>query len=582
MLYLAETQRKSGFIGSGKAEFKLLACQRSEHEWSSVPGEEIVSAPDDASYGDGRLVMVDLNSSRQVQRHQEASLKLVNILQNFSSLSKKFKSQGEEIEQWKESLTYQSQALNRREAEIESRQEQIEQAEADVKQIESQKQAVETQQKVVDKLREEFTRKNAELEGAWAHLNGEMQRFEERKGEAEAKGGLSEEQSRALQESLSQLVAETATAEEVEGCVSTAFSIIDQYRHEVAENQQILTEKQGEIEQSKKVLAEHGGVLEQAQRSLYETEATLCSTQSHLLQKQAILSAKQEENQLLTEQLKNQTNLHQKVYELLNAADKVKLSKKVDVAVLEAMAEDELQSLVAQLDLDLNKMSRFVADQEEELRLQQEDIDKIQSRMESASEYDRLQLETEMADEKEKHVMLNRTLVGQRRNLLEREEVLGQHRAVLLRRQGLSAEGTGAAAELEPVLDEIDALRAKLGEQIQQVEAEIAQVQGEIDGLKQTKQQQQSEIDACKQAVADATASCQSQQEAVGFLLGQIELYELLLPSIEERLNSFYQSLEIAAGVADRIRVAEAQRHEAIEKAYQAIQSAEIQAPAFV
>ena len=580
MLYLAEIQRKSGFIGSGKAEFKLLACQRSEHEWSSVPGDEIVSAPDDASYGDGRLVMVDLNSSRQVQRHQEASLKLVNILQNFSSLSKKFKSQGEEIEQWKESLTYQSQALNRREAEIESRQEQIEQAEADLEQVESQKRAVETQQKAVDELREELSRKNAELEGAWAHLNGEMQRFEERQGEA--KGGLSEEQSRMLRESLSQLVAETSTAEEVEGYVSTAFSMIEQYRHEVAENQQILTEKQGEMERSKETLVERSEVLERTQRSLYETEATLCSTQSHLLQKQAILGAKQEENQLLTEQLKNQTNLHQKVYELLNAADKVKLSKKVDVAVLEAMAEDELQSLVARLELDLDKMSRFVADQEEELRLQQEDIDTIQSRMESASEYDRLQLETEMADEKEKHVMLNRTLVGQRRNLLEREEVLGQHRAVLLRRQGLSAEGTGAAAELEPVLDEIDALRARLGEQIQQVEAEIAQIQGEIDELKQTKQQQQSEIDACKQAVEDAAASCQTQQEIVGFSLGQIELYELLLPSIEERLNSFYQSLETVGGFVDRIRVAEAQRHETIASACQAIQSAEMQAPALV
>ena len=45
VLYLAETQKKSGFIGSGKAEFKLLACQRSEHEWSSVPNEEMIAAP---------------------------------------------------------------------------------------------------------------------------------------------------------------------------------------------------------------------------------------------------------------------------------------------------------------------------------------------------------------------------------------------------------------------------------------------------------------------------------------------------------------------------------------------------------
>ena len=582
MLYLAETQKKSGFIGSGKAEFKLLACQRSEHEWSSVPGEEMIAAPDDASYGDGKLVMIELNSSRQVQRHQEAGLKLVNILQNFSSLSKKFKSQGEEIEQWKESLTYQSQALNRREMEIESRQEQIEQAEADLEQVETQKQEVETQQQTVDQLREELTRKNAELEGAWAHLNGEMQRFEEQQGEAQAKGGLSDEQTRQLREAIARLSATTITAEDAEGSVATAFEMVSQYRSEVTENQEILAQKLQAVEQSKSSLAEQTESLEQAQKSLYETEAALCSTQSHLLQQQAVLGAKQEQNQLLTEQLKNQTDLHQKVYELLNAADKVKLSKKVDVATLEAMAEGDLQALVTKLEQDLDKMSRFVADQEEELRLQQEDIDAIATKMESANEYDRLQLETEIAEEKERHVMLNRTLVGQRRNLLEREEVLSQHRAVLLRRQGLATEGTGVAAELEPVLDEIDELREKLGEQIQQVEAEIAQVQSEIDELKQAKQEQQSNAEAWKQAVNDAVASCLAQQEVAGFSQGQVELYESLLPSIEERLNGFYQTLEVTARIVGQIRAAEAQQHEAIANAQQAVQAIAMPEPALV
>ena len=580
MLYLAEIQKKSGFIGSGKAEFKLLACQRSEHEWSSVPSEELIAAPDDASYGDGKLVMIELNSSRQVQRHQEAGLKLVNILQNFSSLSKKFKSQGEEIEQWKESLTYQSQALNRREMEIETRQEQIEQAEANLAQIETQQQAVETQQQEVETLREELTRKNAELEGAWAHLNGEIQRFEEHQGEAA--GGLSDEQAQQLREAISLLAAATINSEAVEGSVATTFEMIAQYRSEVVENQQILALKQREVIQAQSVLVEQTGGLEQAKKSLYETEAALCLTQSHLLQQQAVLGAKQEQNQLLTEQLKNQTDLHQKVYELLNAADKVKLSKKVDVAALEAMAEDTLQSLVTKLEQDLDKMSRFVADQEEELRLQQEDIDVIQARMESANEYDRLQLETEIAEEKERHVMLNRTLVGQRRNLLEREEVLSQNRAVLLRRQGLATEGTGVAAELEPVLDEIDDLREKLGEQIQQVEAEIAQVQSEIDGLKQTRQQQQSDSEACRQAVDDTVDSCLTQQMTAGFVQGQVEIYASLLPSIEERLDSFYQTLEATAGIVGQIRAAEAQQHDAIANAQQAIQAMGRAEPALV
>ena len=49
---------------------------------------------------------------------------------------------------------------------------------------------------------------------------------------------------------------------------------------------------------------------------------------------------------------------------------------------------------------DLDKMSQFVHDQEEELKLKQEDIDALQEKIEGANEYDRLQLETEIAEEK--------------------------------------------------------------------------------------------------------------------------------------------------------------------------------------
>ena len=53
------------------------------------------------------LVMVELTNNRQIQRHYEAGRSLVNILQTFSNLSKKSKTQEEEIEQWKQSLTFQ-------------------------------------------------------------------------------------------------------------------------------------------------------------------------------------------------------------------------------------------------------------------------------------------------------------------------------------------------------------------------------------------------------------------------------------------------------------------------------------------
>jgi hypothetical protein len=59
VLYLAEVQKpKSGFnISRSKAELKLLACQRTEQNWSAIPGEELIAAPDEVSnYNPGVLV----------------------------------------------------------------------------------------------------------------------------------------------------------------------------------------------------------------------------------------------------------------------------------------------------------------------------------------------------------------------------------------------------------------------------------------------------------------------------------------------------------------------------------------------
>ncbi len=581
MLYLAETQRKSGFIGNGKAEFKLLACQRAEHDWSAVPGDEVIAAPDDATYGADTLVMIELNNSRQVQRHQEARRTLVSILQNFSSLSKKSKAQSEEIEQWKESLTYQSQALNRREAEIEARQEQIEQAAVDLEAVESQRQAVEQQQAEVEQLREDLARKNSELEGAWAHLNGEMQRFEEQQGAAN--GGLSDEQSEQIRSVLARLGEEGVTATAAGDALSVAFDLIAQYQAEVAANQQILEQKQAEAGMGQTALDGQMAALDETRRSLNEAETALCTTQAALQQQQALIGAKQVQNQLLTEQLENQSTLHQQVYKLLNASDKVRLSKKVDVAVLEAMSEEDLRGLVSKLEQDLDKMSRFVNDQEEELRLQQEDIDQLQAKIDAASEYDRLQIETEIAEETDRHMMLNRTLVGQRRNLLEREEVLSQHQAVLLRRQGLATEGTGAAAaELEPVLDEIDKLRAKIEEQIQQVEAEGAEIEQVIETLKQNRQEQQEAIESQRQVLMSEEESCIAQRQAVGEVHGQIALYESLLPAVSDRLDSFYQKLETVLGIVSQLQTVEAQQQSAIAEAQQVINALSLAEPALV
>jgi hypothetical protein len=109
VLYLAEVQKqRSGFkgLGGGKAELKLLACQRGEHNWSAISIDDVIPVEEANKFNDGTLVLVELSASKQVQRIQEAARQLVSILQNFSRLQDKFKDKEEEIEQWKASLTF--------------------------------------------------------------------------------------------------------------------------------------------------------------------------------------------------------------------------------------------------------------------------------------------------------------------------------------------------------------------------------------------------------------------------------------------------------------------------------------------
>jgi len=547
VLYLAEVQKKTGFIGGGKAEFKLLACQRGE-TWTAVPGDEVLPAPDDSNYSAGALVMIELSNNRQIQRHYDAGRPLVGILQNFSNQTKKSKAQEEEIEQWKQSLTFQSQELNRRELELETRQEQVEQAEADLEQLEAQRQEIESSQQELSQLKEELERKNQELEGAWAHLNGEIRRFEERQEDAAQHTGLDEAQMQQLQEALERLTNAATPTEGVREHLNLAFASIDQQQTRLSEQQHTLEERQQSLEERRNQLQQEYETLQSRWQTWHDSEAALNLRKGELKFQQQLLANKQADVQHLSQQLQSQSNLYQQVYELLNTSDKVRLSDKVDVGALEAMPLDELQKLVSDLEKDLEKVSRFVSDQEEELNLQQEAINDIKQKIEQASEFDRLQLETELADEQDRYQMLNETLVGQRRNLLEREEVLSQHQAVLRRRQGLAAEESPVnVVDLEPVLKHIDTLRQQTSEEIQKAEIEIKEIQGTVESLKREIEQKGLEQSTTKEDLQKVEATLNEQRLAIGAIEGQVQVMPELMAPLQEEINGLRQRLDETA-----------------------------------
>jgi capsular exopolysaccharide synthesis family protein len=115
---------------------------------------------------------------------------------------------------------------------------------------------------------------------------------------------------------------------------------------------------------------------------------------------------------------------------------------------LEKISLQELQKIVRELQVDLEKAVQFVSDQETELTSQRQTVTALEEKINKASESERLRLRVELANEQEKREMLEATLIGQRRNLRKREDIFNQHWQVLRRRQGAFESKNGYARKL--------------------------------------------------------------------------------------------------------------------------------------
>jgi chromosome segregation ATPase len=557
VLYLAEVvQKKGGIIGGGKTELRLLACQRSEQSWSAVPGEEVIPTDEVNRYSPGALVLVDLTSNKQVQRVQEAARQLVSILQNFSRLQEKFKTQEEEIEQWKQSLTYQSQELNRREMEMESRREQLLQMEEDFEQLEQQRQEIETAREEINRLREESERNRQELEGAWDHLRGEMRRLEERQSELQGAATLDDEKANAIQDLLNRLSGSVAPTESVRDQLNLSFEIINRQQEILTQHWQRLEQQRASAQQLQNEVDQQAQQLHSRWQEWHQAQDSLEQARAELKAQQGVLSAKQEYVQTLSTHIHNQEELHQQIYRLAETSDRVSVSQKVDVEALEKMPLEELESIVQELQRDSEKFSRFVNDQEEELTLKQQEIDEIQAKIQAASEYDRISLETELADEQDSYQMLNDTLVGQRRTLREREEVLNQHQAILRRRKGITDDTQDNKIDVGPILLQIDAQRQQQAEEMQRLERQIEQVRGAVQQAQEIVNNQSNEQESKQNTLKQTEQSLQARRAEAAELWGRVKLYEEALQPIQDCVDELRQKLEQLAASMSQVQEA--------------------------
>ncbi|WP_293083686.1 pilus motility taxis protein HmpF, partial [Moorena sp. SIO4A1] len=425
MLYLAEVRKqKTGFMGRAQAELKLLAFQRTDQSWNKVSGEEVLPTEQANNFGDGALVIVNLSGNRQIQGTIEAAGgRLVNLLQNFSRLLEKSKNQEEEIEQWKQSLTYQSQELNRREMEMEARLEQMQTMEEDFSRIEQQRQELETTEAETAKLRQELERKSKELEGAWEQLRGQQLRLQEQVSEGQYSAGLDAQQAGVIQQLLNRLSGGAESTQSVWEPLNQALEVV-KHQHSVLDNHWKKLNEQRLLAQKLEAEVEGQGQEVQHQtRKLQQLQASCEQANRERQVQQTNLEIKLESARMVSLQLQTQEKLYQELARMATTSGDVKISQMVDIAALEKMPLGELQDIVQNLQQDLEKVVRFVNDQEEELTLQHQGIEELQEQIRVASEYDRISLETQLADEQDRYQMLDRTLVGQRRTLWEREEI---------------------------------------------------------------------------------------------------------------------------------------------------------------
>jgi chromosome segregation ATPase len=544
VLYLAEVQKpKSGFNISGrtKAELKLLACQRSENNWSAIPGEELVAAPEEGNnYNPGVLVLVDMNANRQIQSQlREAGKHLVGILQNLSRQIEKYKKEADEIESWRQSLSLQSQQLQLRQEEIYGREEDLESTRAELDRLTQEAQALES-------TLGQHEQSRLELAARWENLQQKEHLLEQQQ---QSMGGvLSEQQITEIRAALHQLGHATSSLnpqqlETTVSAIEVQQDLLDRHQAQLRQQQQSVVETKAELDRQQQDIERRKQQLQELQTSLEETQ-TAWEVQQHTL------SMQQEYIQRLNVRLQLEQDNYQKIY-LMSKGGGVDLGddQKIDLNQLEAMPISELQTLVASLQTEADRSVHFVHLEEEELQEKQLAIDELKAAILVANDFNKLKLEAELADEQDGYNMLDHTLDGQRQTMRERQTFLQIHNRVLRQRQGHPPE----AADQSQV--EWDSVLKLLDQQRQQQQSEIGQMETDIQHLRETIEQNKAKIEQQVEAylndskqVQELEHQHQATKQIFTELVAKIDLYQEMIQPLQDHINTFKQQL---GGLAD-------------------------------
>ena len=532
-----------------ETRLKLIACQRNDQSWGVV-GNESITVEEANDFGDGALIVVNLGANRQVQGKIElASAKIIAILKNFSRLVEKNQEQEQEINQWKESLAIQSEELSRREIEMETRLEQVEQMEEEFKQFEQQKADIAQAQAETANIRAEFEAKSAELEGAWAQLRGQQNSLNEQLKQANV---LDQNQANELKQQLEIITSmnEAVNAlrsrlKQAESAAATQQQVMQSHWHNLTQNIAEIGIKRQELEGMTTELTEKKVQVKSLQEAIAKAEDQLGIEQKSL-------EVKHELAQFLNLQLETQNQM----LEILGGSETdAEGTARINLEKLENIPLPSLEAMVENLKKDLEKVARFVNDQEEELGWQCKAVEELEVKMSQANDFERLTLEQELADEKEAKKMLDQTLVGQRRFLKERHQILLQHSRVLKRRQGIvdfDFESAIQDIDLTPIKQTLEQQQQQLQQQQQSLGAEVTQIKLNIQEFIVKLEQQRSQQSQLELEIAQLEDKWHELNLQAAAMQSQIDFYQHQLQPLQDNLDQInHQVTEMEKLLAD-------------------------------
>ena len=532
MQYLAELQKTQAAFGlGGNSSVRLLARNTGENVWQPITNEQVLPVQDSSQakdFKDGQMIIAEVTGSNQVQSIQDASKKIVNILQAFSRSQDKYKSAEEEVEQWKQSLNFQSQELHRREQELE-------QKELELEHLDSRKQEIE-------ELESKFAKERSEIEQLRKNIEAE-------RGQFEAKAAaLTVDQAEHIKTLISQLSTSFTNPDSLRDRIHSAINLINQRQEVLTGFWQSLDGLKNEAEKQKGILSKSTEELNIRKAQWQQTQVALADAQAELKAQRGILKLQENNVAMSRVQLDAQIDLYEQTsnaIETFGGPGSMEVLSPEEESRLQSMPIEELESTIKALQADFDKLVNYVSAQEDELAGLEGEIADLQSQVETSDQFARIELESNKEFAEEQYKLLEESVSGMRRGMQERLSVLNQQRAILDRRKGITVESSPVQSLL-PLLAQIEAQKNRQEQELRKMESQIeavrnyTQQQQEVLG-KQTQEHQQQE-----QAIRTAEAQQQDRIRVVAELLGQISAQEQLLRPVQDIVDTLRPQLEAA------------------------------------